>query len=303
MFTLVQRIFTLTISICLWLMLFSVGLRYFLSDWSGQVSKERAADKPSASAVSAVSRLSKFPALQKYCESLRSIPSGTFQMGGTQFDSEKPVHSVTLSAFRIGATPVTVAVWKEYCRAVNLKMPIAPERGWKDDHPIVNVSWEDIMGSDGNGGFCAWASRVAGFSLTLPTEAQFEYAARGGQAGLDYPWGNSFDDSKLWCSSLTARSETAPVDRKSHIFRNKFGLSDMSGNVLQWCSDLYGPYSGSAQNDPTGPSLTSNNERCVRGGPRFTAGLKRWRCAFRNKFYQDMSYPLEIGFRLSAGPG
>jgi formylglycine-generating enzyme required for sulfatase activity len=122
-----QNRYSVVFGVCFWLVLIFFGLRYFLSDWSGQGRKETATDKPSA--VSAASRLSKFPALQKYCESLRSIPSGTFQMGGTQFDSEKPVHSVTLSAFRIGATPVTVAVWKEYCRAVNLKMPIAPERG------------------------------------------------------------------------------------------------------------------------------------------------------------------------------
>jgi formylglycine-generating enzyme required for sulfatase activity len=71
------------------------------------------------------------------------------------------VHRVTLSAFRMGATPVTVAIWKEYCAATGTSLPIAPEWGFLDDHPVVNVSWNDIMGMDGTGGFCAWASDVA----------------------------------------------------------------------------------------------------------------------------------------------
>ena len=248
-------------------------------------------------------RLTDYPALKAYVESLRPIPAGTFQMGSSNSDSDqKPVHSVTLSAFRMGATPVTVAVWKEYCAATGTTLPKAPDWGLLDDHPVVIVSWNDIMGVDGNGGFCAWSSAIAGFRLTLPTEAQFEYASRGGQSGLEYPWGNSFDDSKLWCSKSTDRTSTASVTRSSNIFRNAYGLTDMSGNVWQWCSDLYGPYSDGAQNDPSGPSEGSTDGRCMRGGS-WDGGLNTaiFRCALRNSSFPVNRYSY-FGFRLAAGP-
>jgi formylglycine-generating enzyme required for sulfatase activity len=168
-------------------------------------------------------------------------------------DDEKPVHSVMLSAFRIGATPVPVAVWKEYCIATGTALP--PTLTDLDDEPValndydpvVGVSWEDIMGVNGSGGFCAWASGIAGLKLTLPSEAQWEYAARGGIDGQEYPWGHSFDPEKVWyCTGKDLRELLeklpAPVNRKFKIYRNSFGLTDMAGNVWQWCSDWYGPY-------------------------------------------------------------
>ena len=153
--------------------------------------------------------------------------------------------------------------------------------------------------SDGKGGFCAWASDIAGFRLTLPAEARFEYAARGGRSGLQYPWGNSFDDSKLWCSSSKVRTSTAPVNRASNLFRNSYGMTDMVGNVWQWCSDLYGPYSSSSKNDPTGPSSTLGNNRCVRGGSWDNFFPDVFRCANRGRNFLDGRDDL-IGFRLLA---
>ena len=245
----------------------------------------------------------KYPRLADYLVSLYVIPADEFQMGSTKNDDEKPVHKVSLSSFRLGATPVTVAVWKEYCRAKDLKMPNAPDWGWIDDHPVVNVSWNDIMGTDGKSGFCAWASVVAGFRLTLPTEAQFEYASRGGQSGLEYPWGNTFDDSKLWCSAKTSRSRTAPVVRSSNIFSNHpYGLTDMAGNVWQWCSDRYGPYTGTEATNPVGPEATSDNVRCVRGGSWVSFNPDFFRCANRSRDSPDFRVS-SIGFRLSAGLG
>jgi formylglycine-generating enzyme required for sulfatase activity len=254
------------------------------------------------------SRLTDYPALKAYVESLRSIPAGTFQMGSSTeksvkpvHKSEKPVHSVTLSAFRMGATPVTVALWKEYCAATDTALPETPDYGLLDDHPVVNVSWFDIMGVDGKGGFCAWASEVAGFRLTLPTEAQFEYSARGGKRGLEYPWGEKFDESKGWTSAgKIERWGTAPVIRTSYIFRNVFGLTDMSGNVLQLCSDLYAPYTSASQKNPTGPTSASDNDRCFRGGYWGLKDPESFRCANRgwvNPEHGDVA----LGFRLSAG--
>ena len=160
------------------------------------------------------------------------------------------------------------------------------------------------MGLDGKGGFCAWASDIAGFRLTLPTEAQWEYAARGGQDGLQYPWGNTFDRSKLWCSGIKYgdAGKTSPVVRSSNIYRNAFGLTDMSGNVWQWCSDLYVPYDSTTQTDPPGPASTSDNVRCVRGGSWDSSNPDDFRCADRGRRYPGSRSGIS-GFRLSAGPG
>jgi formylglycine-generating enzyme required for sulfatase activity len=159
-------------------------------------------------------------------------------------DDEKPIHSVTLSAFRMGATPVTVAVWKEYCAATGATLPSAPTWGLLDNHPVVNVSWNDIMGSDGKSGYCAWASRVAGVSLILPSEAQWEYSAKDGKDSK-YPWGNEFDVSKVWGSNRMIRSGTADVCRTNNVFDNKFGVIDLCSNVWEWCLDGYQPYAKS----------------------------------------------------------
>jgi sulfatase modifying factor 1 len=256
------------------------------------------------------SRLTEYPALKAYVESLRSIPAGTFQMGGTKDDSEKPVHSVTLSAFRMGATPVTVALWKEYCAATDTELPEAPDWGLLDDHPVVNVSWFDIMGNYRTG-FCDWVRDVAGFRLTLPTEAQFEYAARGGESGFEYPWGNTFDDSKVWCSKSNDRKSTAPVTRSSNVYRyHPYGLTDMSGNVLQWCYDVHGLYSSSAQKDPIGDIprfeyslLWVGNYHNVRGGSwEYDGEPHLLRCA-RRDFRRRETTSADLGFRLATGPG
>jgi formylglycine-generating enzyme required for sulfatase activity len=246
-------------------------------------------------------RLTDYPALKAYVESLRPIPAGTFQMGGTKDDSEKPIPSVTLSAFRMGATPVTVAVWKEYCAATGTTLPTAPKWGLLDDHPVVLIAWNEIMGVDAKGGFCAWASDIAGISLMLPTESQFEYASRGGQSGLEYPWGNTYDDSKVWSSIVTKRKSTAPVFRSSNIFRNAYDLTDMTGNVCQWCFDVYAPYSSSAKKDPNGPSATSVH-RIFRGGSWIGSEWDFFRCAYRRVDFSNHG-SLIHGFRLAAGPG
>ena len=218
-------------------------------------------------------------------------------MGGTVEMAEQPIHRVSLGPFRMGATPVTVAMWKEYCAETGNAMPDAPPWGWLDDHPMVNVSWYDIVGS-GSNGYVPWASKVAGMQLTLPTEAQWEYAARGGLEGREYPWGNDFDDSKVWCSFGGGRQGTAPVSRGYNAYRNGYGLTDMAGNVWQWCLDWYGDYAPGEALNPTGPD--AGNWKVFRGGS-FLYQSVAFRCACRYGGTPG-GRDSDVGFRLAA-PG
>jgi formylglycine-generating enzyme required for sulfatase activity len=243
-----------------------------------------------------------YPALNAYIEAMCTIPSGTFRMGSAKGDAdERPVHNVMLTPFRMGQTPVTVTIWKEYCTATGTTMPTAPGWGLLDNHPIVNVSWNDIMGVDGNGGFCAWASDIAGFRLTLPTEAQFEYAARGGKDGLEFPWANTFNRTRVWSGgkNVSDNRTTAPVNRTCDIYENAYGLTDMSGNVFQWCADWYGAYSKSTTTNPIG-ERTNDGYRCVRGGSWDADYPEGFRCANRYGF-SPHDWGVYIGFRLAAG--
>lgn len=201
----------------------------------------------------------------------------------------------------MGATPVTWGMWKEYLETIALPgkgihLPEDPGWGYPDDHPVVNVLWNDIMYP---GGFCEWASRVAGFELTLPTDAQWEYAARGGKDGLEYPWGNTFDKSKLWCSeNFGDANKTAAVDRTNRIYRNGYGLTDMVGNVWQWCADYYNDPYRPAGKDPV--DTEESDSRCVRGGSWNFSYPDDFRCADRD-WFDPGSRCINVGFRLSAG--
>ncbi len=191
------------------------------------------------------------------------IPPGTFRMGATARDSEadtdeKPPHPVRISrGFWLGQTPVTVGAYKRFAAEAKVKMPEAPffNPGWqKDDHPIVNVSWTEAQ---------AYCMSVGG---GLPTEAEWEYAARGGKEGLKYPWGDTISPENANYTGSKWKG-TSPVGTYP---ANSWGLRDMAGNVWQWVADRYDPkyYSTlSAQGptpDPPGPPRGA--ERVVRGG-------------------------------------
>ncbi len=114
------------------------------------------------------------------------IPAGTFLMGskaGEGSDDEHPQHTVDLTGYWIYRTDVTVAQYRKFCTATGREMPDAPDWGWQDDHPVVNVDWDDANA------YADWAGAA------LPTEAQWEKAARGTD-GRIYPWGNDWDATK-----------------------------------------------------------------------------------------------------------
>ena len=226
--------------------------------------------------------------IAEYKAQMVTIPGGTFTMGADDLsDREKPVHRVTLSSFKMGRTLVTVSMWREYCAATGTAMPSAPSWGWIEDHPMVNVSWEDIAGKDGEGGFCKWAG------LMLPTEAQWEYAAKGGQ-DVKFPWGDTFDESKIVCYKNSS-NRTAPVIRRDRVYVNRYGLVDMGGNVWQWCADWYGAYGSAAATNPQGAS--SGERRVLRGGSWGYSDAVDFRCAFRFRLDPAEAY---LGFRAVA---
>ena len=182
------------------------------------------------------------------------VKGGTFTMGATAeqgsdaYSGEKPTHSVTLLDYYIGKYEVTQAQW----RAV---MGSNPSK-WKGDNlPVDNVSWNDIQE------FIKKLNAQTGKRFRLPTEAEWEYAARGGNKseGYKYSGSDNIDDVAWYYDNSSIK--THPVGQKTP---NELGIYDMTGNVWEWCQDWYGDYSSEAQTNPTGPS--SGSTRVLRGG-------------------------------------
>lgn len=192
------------------------------------------------------------------------VEGGTFTMGGTAEqgsdadDDEKVTHRVTLSTYYIGETEVTQALWE----AVMGSNPST----WKESSlPVEQVSWEDCQN------FVRELNRMTGKNFRLPTEAEWEFAARGGNktTGCKYSGSNAID-RVAWYTSNSG-SKTHEVKTKSP---NDLGIYDMSGNVWEWCYDWYGSYSSSPQTNPTGAS--SGSYRVRRGGSwNFSVGFCR----------------------------
>jgi formylglycine-generating enzyme required for sulfatase activity len=192
------------------------------------------------------------------------IPAGTFQMGCVPADkecsdNEKPRHAVTISRpFLMMITPVTVARYRRFAKATGRVTPSVPELApafpQGDDHPVVDVMWNDAVA------YCAW---VGG---RLPTEAEWEYAARGGKDGLTYPWGDSIRHDNANFKGTGGRDRWKYTSPVGSFEANGFGLFDMVGDVWEWCADYYGEnyYANSPSADPQGPSTGSS--RVMRGG-------------------------------------
>ncbi len=213
------------------------------------------------------------------------VDGGTFTMGFTgetpisDEESALPAHQVTLSSYSIGETEVTQALWVAV-------MGSNPSYYTGDtSRPVERVSWDDCQQ------FITQLNQMTGKTFRLPTEAEWEFAARGGNKshGYMYAGSNTIGDV-AWSDNSVAT--TQPVGQKAP---NELGLYDMSGNVWEWCNDYYGAYSAEAQTNPTGPA--SGEERAFRGGAFFnaSAGHRVW---FRN--HSSAGNKADgLGFRLA----
>ena len=215
------------------------------------------------------------------------VDGGMFTMGATsEQDSdaesdEKPAHQVTLSTYSIGETEVTQELWE----AVMGKNP-SSYKGTK--HPVENVSWNDCQD------FIRNLNENTGRQFRLPTEAEWEYAARGGSKsrGYKYSGSNNIDDV-AWYTKTTNGKGTHSVKTKQ---ANELGLYDMSGNVWEWCRDWKGGYSSGTQTNPTGPS--SDSDRVLRGGC-WSNLVGSCRVAYRSSGtsdYRDSGLGLRLAF-------
>jgi formylglycine-generating enzyme required for sulfatase activity len=253
------------------------------------------------------------------------IPAGEFFMGSDPFqdpeacDDEMPQHPVYLDEYWIGKYPVTVEQFRVFAQSTGYQTLaerlgrgwIYDGEGWKDtaganwmhpdgpdssvigqeNHPVTHITYEDALE------FCKWLSQLIGKEVRLPTEAEWEKAARGVD-GRKYPWGNGpLDDEHCHYGKQIPGiiTPTTPVDKYSPFGDSPYGVSDMAGNVFEWTADWYSEsyYAVSPYKNPSGP-LTGTH-RVLRGGSRYF-DRRSARTTHRNKIEPD-SRDTDLGFR------
>ena len=226
-----------------------------------------------------------------------AVEGGTFTMGATSEqgsdaeDDEKPTHQVTLSSYYIGQTEVTQALWTAVMGTTVSQQrdkddPSYPLSGEGDNFPMYFISWEECQT------FVSKLSELTGQKFRLPTEAEWEYACRGGNKsrGYKYSGSNDIDDvAWYWCINVETSSPVATMSP------NELGIYDMTGNVCEWCQDWYGSYSSSPQTNPTG--ATSGSYRVYRGG---SWGCPAGGCRSSIRIYKTPDYRYDdVGLRLA----
>lgn len=210
------------------------------------------------------------------------VEGGSFYMGSATSEVTSPIHQRTLRTFYISQTPVLAMQYFEFCRARKRTPPAQP---WtsvnlnleaQGTHPVVNVSWFDAVE------FCKWLSEKTGKTFRLPTEAEFEYAAKGGSKskGYAYPGGNNAEELG-WCRTNSGGTTHEVMQKKP----NELDLYDMSGNVWEWCEDWFGSYLSTSRSEWKVVRGGSLNYDCHRGQSTqrgyFTPDLKLDHAGFR----------------------
>jgi formylglycine-generating enzyme required for sulfatase activity len=219
------------------------------------------------------------------------IPRGMFLMGNNEGpDNEKPIHPVWADAFWLGKWPVTNAEYRIFIEDSGAVEPPF----WNDEpfyhpaKPVVGVNWYEALA------YCEWLSRRTGDRFRLPTEAEWERAARGGIEGANFPWGNESPSEMPFEGHDAAKGGPQQVGCAE---LNGFGLCDMSGSVHEWCSDFYDPgyYGKSTERNPKGPP---SGERRVSRGGSWRHRVKFSRCAARSSLNPAFKYA-DYGFRVA----
>ena len=224
------------------------------------------------------------------------VPGGQFNMGSKDLDADsRPVHPVRLNQYWIGETPVTNRQYEIFLRARPQQRK--PARWNHPDYsdpeqPVIAVQWDDAMA------FCAWLSEATGLQVDLPSEAQWEFAARGLESRR-YPWGDPAPDATRACF---AQKKPAPVGRYP-AGRGPFGTLDQAGNVWEWCKDVWdaGAYKTKVHRGaPLNPLVESGRMdfRCVRGGSfrETEEEAAKWlAAAFRLRFWHDFVSGVVVG--------
>ena len=213
------------------------------------------------------------------------VKGGTFTLGATQgqdseaYYDEFPAHQVTLSDYYIGQCEVDQMLWYHVMDGLPLD---------NDDQecPVVNVSWEDCQD------FINTLNQLTGLNFRLPTEAEWEFAARGGNLSQHYKYSGSNDfDEVAWCEE----NSNDWLHRTGEKKPNELGIYDMSGNAWEWCYDWWGMYESAAVVNPTGPE--SGSERVCRGGC-MNGHARFCRIGYRMSYPPSTRRP-ELGFRLA----
>ena len=213
------------------------------------------------------------------------VQGGTFTMGATSEQGsdaegdEKPTHQVMLSSFSIGETEVTQELWQAV-------MGSNPSSFKGSRRPVELVSWKDCQT------FIRELNNLTGRNFRLPTEAEWEYAARGGQKSNHTKYaGSSAIDDVAWYDGKNGRQTHDVATKRA----NELGLYDMSGNVWEWCQDWHGSYSSGSQTNPKGAS--SGSRRVCRGGSWWSAA-RGCRVSYRDNNTPSYRYH-DLGLRLA----
>ncbi len=222
------------------------------------------------------------------------LPGARFLMGSTGRPDELPIHEVEVGPFEVALTPVTNAEYAHYLDDTGYD----PPRFWDDERfnrssqPVVGISWFDAVA------YCEWLSQLLGRNCRLPSEAEREYAARGGKEGWLYPWGDEVLSDGPFAFGAAGTDRPLPVGSTAP---NGFGLYHMGENVHEWCTDWYDPRGYIEPAPDPAEERPEGTRRASRGGS-WRHRIKISRIAARSSLAPDRRYN-DYGFRVYADAG
>lgn len=225
-----------------------------------------------------------------FCPELALIPAGSFEMGSNEmFEFEKPVHQVTIRApFYLGTREVTFAEWDACVDQGGCGQRPNDRNLGRGGRPVTDVSWEDANA------YAAWLSAKTGRKYRLPSEAEWEYAARAGSKAT-YPWGQNLDKEMANCLGCNAQQRRQAIET-GQFPPNAFGLYDMAGNAAEWVADCWSESYRTTPRDGSAHTAPGCRERVLRGGS-FNNDPRYLRSAARFKYEADVRFYTN-GFRV-----